>query len=331
MFVIKAASRQVKQFHSKFPNFDLPCVSWCWNFSCAGEIVGDLYKQRLQKVEDTLDKIVALSSEDGKITTLEAAQLNDIRKDLYDLKSEGVDVASLAGGLAAAFAGGDVNTGADAGGNAAENNALCLGICIGIGAAIAAIVVALEVADKVLVAKDAIDLANEYQNCNTGNQTACNNFKQMAIVAGAGAIVEGTVGNLVPGSKVGTEIINWVRKNVDPSALNKVDEIAGLLPAPKFQKHHIMPQKHRAWFERKGINIDDFSVKLESKEHLSGVHGKGGFVGSGNVKYPKEKWNDLWDDYIDKNPGATPKEIYQHAGKLMDQFGLSKLPLEKYK
>lgn len=189
----------------------------------AGEIVGDLYKQRLQKVEDTLDKIIALSSEDGKITTLEAAQLNDIRKDLYDLKSEGVDVASLAGGLAAAFAGGDVNTGADAGGNAAENNALCLGICIGIGAAIAAIVVALEVADKVLVAQDAINLTKAIAACDGGNQAACGQAQSLAIELGAGVAADVVP---VPGGKVGLELLQWVRKNVDGDALQQVNRIA---------------------------------------------------------------------------------------------------------
>lgn len=38
------------------------------------------------------------------------------------MKAQGVDIARLAGGLAAALTGGDVDTGADAGGNAAANN-----------------------------------------------------------------------------------------------------------------------------------------------------------------------------------------------------------------
>ena len=47
--------------------------------------------------------------------------------------------------------------------------------------------------------------------------------------------------------------------------------------------HHIFPQKFRADFERMGIkNIDDYTVKLTEKEHLSGVHGVGG--------YPYPKW-----------------------------------------
>ena len=45
-------------------------------------------------------------------------------------RAQGIDVAGLAGGLAAALTGGDVYVGADAGGNAAANNAFWLPVVV---------------------------------------------------------------------------------------------------------------------------------------------------------------------------------------------------------
>jgi hypothetical protein len=105
---------------------------------------------------------------------------------------------------------------------------------------------------------------------------------------------------------------------------------APLLEAPKMHRHHIFPQGFRSWFARRGIDIDLYTVELSSGTHLSGVHGEGGFVGPGNVNLPG-RWNALWQAFKDANPNATAKEVYQFAGQLMDQFGLSGLPIVPYK
>jgi hypothetical protein len=36
-------------------------------------------------------------------------------------------------------------------------------------------------------------------------------------------------------------------------------------------------------------------------------------------------------EFIEANPNATAKEVYQFGGKLMDQFGLSNLPIVPYR
>lgn len=41
-------------------------------------------------------------------------------------------------------------------------------------------------------------------------------------------------------------------------------------------EHHVMPQEHRAWFERHGIDIDDYCVKLAEAEHQA-LHGGGNY------------------------------------------------------
>ncbi len=63
---------------------------------------------------------------DGRIPTAEEqARINaKIEAQFVDFSDHAIDVARAVGGVAAALAGGDVNTGADAAGNATENNFL---------------------------------------------------------------------------------------------------------------------------------------------------------------------------------------------------------------
>jgi hypothetical protein len=101
------------------------------------------------------------------------------------------------------------------------------------------------------------------------------------------------------------------------------------LAAPKIQCHHIFPQKFRDVMANVGIDIDNFTVGLAEKAHLSGVHGRGGFVVGQDVVSPGY-YNRLWEDFFSSNPGATAKEIYQFGGWMMDQFGLSAYPIVPY-
>ena len=98
------------------------------------------------------------------------------------------------------------------------------------------------------------------------------------------------------------------------------------LPSPKVMAdHHIFPQSLRPWFSSRGIDIDQYTVTLgHYLTHLRGVHGKG--LGS-----RPGKWNKRWRDFKSANPNATAKEIFQKAGQMMDDFGLSDLPIHPYR
>jgi RHS repeat-associated protein len=95
------------------------------------------------------------------------------------------------------------------------------------------------------------------------------------------------------------------------------------LSAPMLAKHHIFPQQFREFFTKLGINVDDFTVELGQTSHLKGVHGKG----LGNMP---GKWNGRWADFINSHPNATSMDVFQFGGKLMDEFGLSGLPIGPY-
>ena len=90
--------------------------------------------------------------------------------------------------------------------------------------------------------------------------------------------------------------------------------------------HHIFPQTYRGWFQERGIeNIDQFTVTLDRWTHLGAVHG------NGNMGQLPGRWNKAWSGFIDANPFASSLEIYQQAGRMMDEFGISHLPVHYYK
>ena len=80
-------------------------------------------------------------------------------------------------------------------------------------------------------------------------------------------------------------------------------------------------QKYRDFFQNLGIspNIrDQYTVKLPQKLH-TWLHSPNGF-----------NWNQKWKDWIDANPNATAKEVYQFAGQLMDKAGIASQPITAY-
>lgn len=50
---------------------------------------------------------------------------------------------------------------------------------------------------------------------------------------------------------------------------------------------------------------------------MNRIHGKGG-------------WNQKWIEFFDNNPNATAKDIYQFAGKMIDEYGLNNPPIQHY-
>jgi hypothetical protein len=96
-----------------------------------------------------------------------------------------------------------------------------------------------------------------------------------------------------------------------------------MLAPVKLQRHHLLPQKFRAFFSARGIDIDKYTVELSQGEHLQAVHGRG------NAMVPG-RWNQLWEDFIAINPNATSKDVFQFLGTLMDEFGLSDRTIVPY-
>lgn len=109
-----------------------------------------------------------------------------------------------------------------------------------------------------------------------------------------------------------------VQKIIDPSRLLEVGK--------NVADHHIIPafrgnsKPYADFIKKRGIDVDQFTVTLahgKASHHLKFIHSQG-------------KWNQKWIDWIEANPDATAKDIYQFAGKIMDEFNLSGLRIHPY-
>jgi hypothetical protein len=86
-----------------------------------------------------------------------------------------------------------------------------------------------------------------------------------------------------------------------------------------------MPRQFKDFFSKRGINIDDFTITVEERfTHLRGIHGRGN-----DGQFPGQ-WNQRWQEFIDNNPEATAKDIYNFAGSLLDEFNLGHLPIHPH-
>jgi hypothetical protein len=128
-------------------------------------------------------------------------------------------------------------------------------------------------------------------------------------------------------------VIGFLRSLKNAASMAKAVKASGpitnpsrLLPAPKMHNHHIFPKAKvfKKFFDKAGIYIDDYTVQIEQTTHLKGVHGKG-------IMNLPGKWNQTWKRFFDGFKGTYPtaKQIFQQAGRMMDDFGLSDLPIVK--
>jgi len=112
------------------------------------------------------------------------------------------------------------------------------------------------------------------------------------------------------------------------SGVGVVSKETKLLSQPlALADHHIIPAfrgksfKYAEFIKSRGINVDEFTVSLvhggTGSQHLKFIHGQG-------------QWNTKWMNWIDENPNATTEDIYNFAGQMMDDFGLSNLPIHPY-
>jgi hypothetical protein len=95
--------------------------------------------------------------------------------------------------------------------------------------------------------------------------------------------------------------------------------------------HHIFPQQFRDQFERLGIDIDKYTIRLDQiTEHIplhSGVEYSGveteGWAGT---------YNDHWAVFLDQ-PGITAKDAFEFAAEFLNDLGLAgpEYPIVPYK
>ena len=138
---------------------------------------------------------------------------------------------------------------------------------------------------------------------------------------------------VVPAAEVAGLAANALRLGVGQAlktgAKETVETVAmkALPSGGKTVKHHIFnvfrgkspkSQVYRDFFKKHGIDLDAHTVHIPENLHKQ-VHQAG------------KNWTTKWKNWIDANPNATTKEVYQQAGKMMDDFGLSGYKIKPYK
>lgn len=77
----------------------------------------------------------------------------------------------------------------------------------------------------------------------------------------------------------------------------------------RYDKHHIYPQKFRAFFEEKGLgNVDRWALLVEMHQHRSDAH----------------RWNAAWEEFMDRHGDTTDMiQVAKFAIQLVEDFGYS--------
>jgi hypothetical protein len=85
--------------------------------------------------------------------------------------------------------------------------------------------------------------------------------------------------------------------------------------------HHIFPNEYRSQFEKIGINVDDFTIKIPFSQHRG--------AGTG-IHTMQPHYNDVFGKYLESNgqrfagmpQGQAQKEVRNYAEKLLSERGL---------
>lgn len=77
-------------------------------------------------------------------------------------------------------------------------------------------------------------------------------------------------------------------------------------------------QVYRDFFKKHRIDIDKHTVEISEATHAR-LHQAG------------NNWTTRWKSWIDANPNASTKEVYQFAGRLMDEYGINHVPIVPYR
>ncbi|MFT3917514.1 MAG: RHS repeat-associated core domain-containing protein [Anaeromyxobacteraceae bacterium] len=81
----------------------------------------------------------------------------------------------------------------------------------------------------------------------------------------------------------------------------------------KPQEHHLLPREFRRDFQRLGIDIEKYKIRLPTS-----LHNKKG-VGIHNGP---DSWNVVWREFFRARPNATRVEVLVQLTKMMREFGL---------
>ncbi len=89
--------------------------------------------------------------------------------------------------------------------------------------------------------------------------------------------------------------------------VSKIDDVV------KIEKHHLLPREFRAFFERAGLNIEEYIMELPIKQHR---------LKPGGLHTGTENWNKAWKEFFSRFPNATRYEILSELSRLKMKYKL---------
>jgi RHS repeat-associated protein len=76
-----------------------------------------------------------------------------------------------------------------------------------------------------------------------------------------------------------------------------------------FRGKSLKSRKYREFFKKHGIELDEHTIHIPEKLHKQ-IHAAG------------NNWTTKWKRWIDANPNASTKDVYQQAGRMMEEYGI---------
>ena len=90
---------------------------------------------------------------------------------------------------------------------------------------------------------------------------------------------------------------------------SNLKQLSGMSPPRDMHAHHVFPKEHADRFAERGINVHDpkHGAWWQDSPHWE-AHGK-------------QKYNDVWDGLLDKNPPLNKEQLYQEGREMMRRYG----------
>jgi hypothetical protein len=91
-------------------------------------------------------------------------------------------------------------------------------------------------------------------------------------------------------------------------------EVGGTARAQEaIERHHLLPKEFKPFFERAGLDIEEYVIDLSRAQHR---------LKPGGLHTGKESWNKAWRQFFSDYPLAKREEILEQLNMMRKDFGL---------
>jgi RHS repeat-associated protein len=84
---------------------------------------------------------------------------------------------------------------------------------------------------------------------------------------------------------------------------------------PAMEEHHLLPRQFKERFERAGLDIEEYKVKVPAEFHKD-IHGRGG------GDFWESSWNPTWEQFFEDNPTPTQDQILVQLHEMAEEFDI---------